>query len=84
VCKHNTLKYFIKWKGWDNAANTWEPEENIFANALAIIAKYWHVLEGRLWAEGKCDTVVRDVQGEISCPHFNHEPERLYRKRLHI
>lgn len=81
VCQHNQLKYYIKWKGWDASTNTWELESNIFANATELISVYWHNLENKLWLEGKTDTIIRDVQGEISCPHFNNEPERLYRKR---
>ena len=58
VCKHNQLKYFVKWKGWDETTNTWEPETNIFANAAAIITVYWHQFEQTMWAEGKSDTVI--------------------------
>lgn len=81
MCKHNTLKYFIKWKGWDDNTNTWEPEANIFDNALAIISNYWHAFEQQMVADQKSETVIRDLQGELDCPHFNEEPERLYRKR---
>src|SRR5216684_4075827 len=32
--KKKTKQYLVKWKGYSDAHNTWEPEENIFANEL--------------------------------------------------
>ena len=28
------VKYFVKWKGYSNEENTWEPIENIEADAM--------------------------------------------------
>ncbi len=32
--KKKTKQYLVKWKGYSDAHNTWEPEENISANEL--------------------------------------------------
>ena len=32
------IEYFLKWKNWDDSANTWEPEEHIHCKSL--IAKF--------------------------------------------
>lgn len=33
-------QYLVKWLGYDEANNTWEPEENL-ANSSELIAEYW-------------------------------------------
>jgi hypothetical protein len=33
------LEYLVKWEGYDQLENTWEPEENL-ANAPTILSKY--------------------------------------------
>ena len=81
VCKHSKLKYLVKWKFWPEDNNTWEEESNIFNTALKTIQEYWSKFERDLQANKQSDTIVRDVQGELDCPHFCNEPERLYRKR---
>ena len=81
ICKHNKLKYFIKWKGWEAVHNTWEEESQIHVTAADAIISFWIKTEQKWKADGKSDTLIRDLQGELDCPHFAHEPERLYRKR---
>ena len=81
ICKHNCLKYLVKWKNYNENNNTWEPETNIFPHASATISNYCHQFKKQLFDNKKSDTIIRDVQGELSCPHFHNEPERLYRKR---
>lgn len=41
ICKvaNGKLEYFIKWEGWDEKNNTWEPLTNLFS-CIIMIAEY--------------------------------------------
>ena len=79
MCKHSKLKYFVKWAGWHSDTNTWEEEKDI--TAAEKIAAYWAQIEANHVEVGTSETLIRDLQGELECPKFIFEPERLYRKR---
>ena len=38
--KKFTVKYLVKWAGYDHLHNNWEPEENM-VNCKDILADYW-------------------------------------------
>lgn len=76
------MKYLIHWKGWGDEADTWECEEDFVTDTTRTTLKvYWKTWEKDFVDRGESETVIKDLQGELECPHFREEPERLYRKR---
>lgn len=73
----------MHWKGYDDVTDTWEEQSNL-RDVPAVIEKYWREWELRLVEAKASDTVIKDLQGELECPRFHNEPERLYRKRYKI
>ena len=80
ICTHGSLKYLVDWKDYSDDTDTWEEQSNL-VSAPEILAKYWKEWELTLIANNASETVIKDLQGELECPHFHNEPERLYRKR---
>jgi len=39
--RHNKLKFLVKWEGYTNENNSWEPEDNC-GNACKAIADFHH------------------------------------------
>ena len=81
VCTHGILKYLVYWKGYGDETDTWEEQSNL-GNAPEVVNKYWKEWELALSANNASETVVKDLQGELECPHFHNEPEWLYRKKF--
>lgn len=40
------MEYYVKWKGWSQKYNTWEPEENILDNRLIDLYEQSQKSEG--------------------------------------
>ena len=36
-----TTEYLIKWVGYDDSENTWEPEKNVIENSKEMLQSYW-------------------------------------------
>lgn len=76
------MKYLIHWKGWADEDDSWECEEDFVTDTTkGVLTAYWKSWEKQYVDSGASETVIKDLQGELECPHFHDEPERLYRKR---
>ena len=42
--RNKSFQFLVKWSGWTNRYNTWEPEENL-ANASELLKEYWRLKE---------------------------------------
>ena len=40
--KKGGVEYYVRWKGWDDGARTWEPEENVW-NAREALNGFYEV-----------------------------------------
>ncbi|KAL1997518.1 hypothetical protein VTN49DRAFT_49 [Thermomyces lanuginosus] len=45
--RNGTLLLHVKWKGYDDSENTWEPEENLLEGASEILSEYYESIGGR-------------------------------------
>ncbi|KAL1976190.1 hypothetical protein VTN31DRAFT_2472 [Thermomyces dupontii] len=45
--KDGTLLLHVKWKGYDDSENTWEPESNLLEGASEILGEYYESIGGR-------------------------------------
>ncbi|RIA95978.1 hypothetical protein C1645_733603 [Glomus cerebriforme] len=70
--KEGKLQYLLKWEGWSSKYNTWENQENVFADKL--IKKYWKKKESIIPSleekiEGSTNDRSRNDE-KLSSPHF--------------
>jgi len=39
---YDFIEIFVKWEGWSEQDNTWEPLYNIYRDIASLIRKYFH------------------------------------------
>ena len=45
--RHGIIMYYVKWAGYEDKDNTWEPQDNL-GNAVEKVAEYWDEHEERI------------------------------------
>ncbi|XP_042008574.1 chromo domain protein LHP1-like [Salvia splendens] len=71
------LQYLIKWRGWSEAANTWEPVENLLQCSDIIDAFEESLKSGKSrWTrKRKRKAGVSNVQTKKKLNHHNHQQQ---------
>ncbi|OBZ86418.1 Chromo domain-containing protein 2 [Choanephora cucurbitarum] len=65
------LKYLVKWIGYSDKDNTWEPADSL-ANAADLVDEYWRLYGG----EEKRRQVMKDVQSRTTKRIKSEKPKK--------
>ncbi|KAL1547468.1 La ribonucleoprotein [Salvia divinorum] len=77
------LQYLIKWRGWSEAANTWEPVENLLQCSDIIDAFEESLKSGKSrWTrKRKRKAGVSNVQTKKKLHHHNHHHQQQHQQQ---
>ena len=74
-CKGGRVEYLVKWKGWEDTFNSWEPSRFLrtcshFSFFLRVVSSEWRVVSSEWWEPGRCG--VRCVVVRLVCAWCVH------------
>ncbi|KAL1540012.1 La ribonucleoprotein [Salvia divinorum] len=75
------LQYLIKWRGWSEAANTWEPVENLSqcSDVIDAFEESLHTGKSRSARKRKRKAGVANIQAKKKLHHNHHHQQQQQR-----